>query len=325
MPAAGGRPETGMSSTNRKLTTILSADVEGYSRLMGADEEGTFATLKTFRDAVSRHIATYQGRVVNTWGDGLLAEFPSVVSAVRAAIEAQTEIAERNAGKPADMRMFYRIGINLGDVIVDGDDIYGDGVNIAARLQSEAPAGGILISNTVYDQVRNKLSVGFEFLGNLDVKNIDEAVPAFSVRVGGVQQPADSPAMNSAPSGRGETPAANAASRPVAAQARGLHLPFGRTVLFLALLGGLLFMINLATYTDTFWAKWPILVFAAFAGLIWSGSRSPGQRMVSSLAVVGLFLATINLFTWSGYFWALWPLLALALVAGSRLILGTRG
>lgn len=132
-----------MVSANRKLTTILSADVEGYSRLMSADEEGTFATLKTSRDAVSKHVAAYGGRVVNTWGDGLLADFPSVVSAVRAAIDTQSELAERNAGKPPEMRMHYRIGINLGDVIVDGDDIYGDGVNIAARLQSEAPPGAL--------------------------------------------------------------------------------------------------------------------------------------------------------------------------------------
>lgn len=320
-----------MATTNRKLTTILSADVEGYSRLMGADEEGTFAALKTFRDALSRHIATYGGRVVNTWGDGLLAEFSSVVSAVRAAIEAQTEIAERNAGTPPEMRLVYRIGINLGDVIVDGDDIYGDGVNIAARLQSEAPPGGILISNTVHDQVRNKLSVGFEFLGKLDVKNIDEGVPAFSVRVGGVE---DQPSARSGGSfAKGETAFGRDAASPSPAASRpqppdragGLTLAFDRRLLFLALLGALLLLINLMTYTDTFWAKWPVLVFATLAGLAWASTRGPGTRFATSLGVVGLFLAAINLFTWSGYFWAMWPMLAMALAAGSRLILRARG
>jgi len=315
-----------MATTNRKLTTILSADVEGYSRLMGADEEGTFAALKTFRDALSGQIATYEGRVVNTWGDGLLAEFPSVVSAVRAAIEAQTEIAERNAGTPPELRLLYRIGINLGDVIVDGEDIYGDGVNIAARLQTEAPPGGILISNTVHDQVRNKLSVGFEFLGKLDVKNIDEGVPAFSVRVGGVEGAASAGSKPSASFGRDPDQAARATPNPPApAPAGGLTLAFDRRLLFLALLGALLLLINLMTYTDTFWAKWPVLVFATLAGLAWAATRSPGARFATSLGVIGLFLTAINLFTWNGYFWAAWPLLAFGLAAGSRLILRARG
>ena len=159
------------SETRRKLTTIFSADVQDYTRLMGADEEGTLATLKRYRDRMSRLIEAHGGRVVNTWGDGLIAEFPSVVEAVRAAVDVQNELAGLNAARPADGRMLFRIGINLGDVIVEGSDIYGDGVNIAARLQAQAPAGGVVISNTVYDQVRNKVAVGFDFLGPLVVKN----------------------------------------------------------------------------------------------------------------------------------------------------------
>src|SRR5262245_34734095 len=151
---------------------------------MEADEEGTLATLKQYRDAMGRLIASHGGRVVNTWGDGLLAEFPSVVEAVRAAVDTQNELAEHNAGKPSATRMLFRIGINLGDVIVEGDDLYGDGVNIAARLQTQASPGGIVISNTVYDQVRNKVPVGFDFLGNLSVKNIEEGVPSYAVRIG---------------------------------------------------------------------------------------------------------------------------------------------
>ncbi len=153
-----------MTDTHRKLTTIFCADVQDYSRLMGADEEGTLATLKRYRDAMARLIEAHEGRVVNTWGDGLIAEFPSVVEAVRAAIDVQTELAGLNAERQSDARMLFRIGINLGDVIAEGNDIYGDGVNIAARLQASAPAGGIVISSTVYDQIRNKVAVGFEFL-----------------------------------------------------------------------------------------------------------------------------------------------------------------
>ena len=174
-----------MSVTHRKLTTIFSADVQGYSRLMEADEEGTLATLKQYREAMERLIEAHGGRVINTWGDGLIAEFPSVVESVRVAIDVQNELAGRNAGRSDATRMQFRIGINLGDVIVEGDDIYGDGVNIAARLQSSAAPGGIVISNTVYDQVRNKMSVGFEFLGSLSVKNIEETVPSYAVRIGG--------------------------------------------------------------------------------------------------------------------------------------------
>ena len=138
-----------MSETRRKLTTIFSADVQDYSRLMGADEEGTLAMLKRYRDAMSRLIGSHGGRVIPTWGDGLIAECPSVVEAVRAAGDGRNELAGLNTARPADGRMLFRIGINLGDVIVDGDDIYGDGVNVAARLQASAAAGGIVISKTM--------------------------------------------------------------------------------------------------------------------------------------------------------------------------------
>src|SRR5262245_58993396 len=192
-----------ISATQRKLTTIFSADVQGYSRLMEADEEGTLATLKQYRDAMARLIASHGGRVVNTWGDGLLAEFPSVVEAVRAAVDTQNELAEHNAGKPTATRMLFRIGINLGDVIVEGDDLYGDGVNIAARLQAQAAPGGIVISNTVYDQVRNKVPVGFDFLGNLSVKNINEGVPSYAVRIGeAAVQPSPAASSPERPFGR---------------------------------------------------------------------------------------------------------------------------
>ena len=166
----------------RKLTAILSADVEGYSRLMGEDEEGTVRTLSTYREAMSRLIEEHQGRVVDSPGDNLLAEFTGPVNAVRCAVVIQGELRARNASLSEDRRMNYRIGINLGDVIVEGDRIYGDGVNIAARVESLAEGGGISISGTVYAHVANKLSYDFDDLGEHSVKNIADPVRVYEVR-----------------------------------------------------------------------------------------------------------------------------------------------
>jgi len=165
----------------RKLAAILSADVKGYSRLMGADEEGTLHTLTAFREIMAKLIEQYHGRVVNAPGDALLAEFESVVDAVKSAVEIQRELAKRNAELPTDRRMEYRIGINLGDVMVDGESIYGDGVNIAARFESLADGGGICISGTAFDQVKTKLPLGYEYHGEQTVKNIAEPIRVYKV------------------------------------------------------------------------------------------------------------------------------------------------
>src|SRR5712692_2878595 len=163
-------------SVKRKLAAILAADVKGYSRLMGEDEEATLRTLNTYRRVTDPLIEQRDGRVVSTAGDSILAEFASVVDAVRCAVGIQQELKTRNANLPADRQMEFRIGINLGDVMVDGDQIYGDGVNIAARLESLADAGGICISGTVYDQIKNKLGLRYEYLGEQTVKNIAKPV-----------------------------------------------------------------------------------------------------------------------------------------------------
>jgi|Deesub1362A_J573_1020465.scaffolds.fasta_scaffold00689_17 TolB-like protein/Tfp pilus assembly protein PilF len=165
----------------RKLTAILSADVKGYSRLMREDEEATIRTLTSYRTAMADLIEQFRGRVVDSPGDNLLAEFTSVVDAVNCAVEIQRELAERNAELPEDRRMQFRIGVNLGDVIEEGERIYGDGVNIAARMEGLAEAGGICISGTVYDQVKHKLGLEYEDLGQQEVKNIAEPVPAYRV------------------------------------------------------------------------------------------------------------------------------------------------
>lgn len=156
----------------RRLTTVLCADVYGYSRLMEADETGTLETLRRYRTAIARLVERHDGRIVNTWGDAVIAEFASVVEAVQCAVEIQQEIASHAADAPQASPMQFRIGINLGDVMVDGTDIYGDGVNIASRLQELAEPGGVVISSSVYDQVHNKLSVGFDCLGQRPMKNI---------------------------------------------------------------------------------------------------------------------------------------------------------
>jgi adenylate cyclase len=158
---------------HRRLAAIVLLDVVGYSRLMGADESGTLAALKAHRrELIDPKIAEYDGRIVKTTGDGLLLEFSSVVDAVRCAVDVQRGMAERNAEVPAESRIQLRIGINVGDVISDGNDIYGDGVNVAARLEALAEPGGIFVSHNVYDQVRDKLSFRFEDLGEHTVKNI---------------------------------------------------------------------------------------------------------------------------------------------------------
>src|SRR5438552_150222 len=144
----------------RKLTAILSADVKGYSRLMGEDEEATIRTLTAYREGMATLIAQHWGRVVDAPGDNLLAEFASAVDAVQCAVEIQQELKAKNADLPDHRKMEFRIGINLGDIVVEGERIYGDGVNIAARLESLADPGGLCISGTVYDQVETKLALG---------------------------------------------------------------------------------------------------------------------------------------------------------------------
>jgi adenylate cyclase len=166
----------------RRLTAILAADVAGYSRLMGTDEEGTLARLKAHRrELVDPKIAEHRGRIVKTTGDGMLAEFASVVDALRCAVDMQRGIAERNVEVPSDRRIEFRVGINLGDIIIDGDDIYGDGVNVAARLESLAEPGGLCISRKVRDEVRDKLDLAFEDIGEQQVKNIARPVRVFRV------------------------------------------------------------------------------------------------------------------------------------------------
>jgi len=167
----------------RKLTAVFSADVVGYSRLMGEDEVGTIRTLNTYKEIMGNLIQKFHGRVVDAPGDNVLAEFASVVDAVECAVQIQKELKTRNAELPESRRMQFRIGINLGDVIEEGTEIYGDGVNIAARLQGLAEAGGVCISGTAYDQVENKLRLEYEYLGEQEVKNIAKRIRAYRAKM----------------------------------------------------------------------------------------------------------------------------------------------
>src|SRR5713101_7124778 len=171
----------GEVTMQRKLTAILSADVKGYSRLMGENEEMTLRTLQAYRQVTDRLIEQHRGRIVGTEGDSILAEFASAVAAVQCAVEIQQELRGKNAKLPPDRRMEFRLGINVGDVMVDGEQVYGDGINVAARLQGLADPGGIFIAGTVYDQVKNKLALHYEDLGEQTVKNIAEPVRVWRV------------------------------------------------------------------------------------------------------------------------------------------------
>jgi class 3 adenylate cyclase len=174
----------------RRLAAILAADVSGYSRLMGADEEGTHERLRAhLSEFVEPKIREHRGRTVKNTGDGLLTEFASVVDAVRCAAELQRGMADRNADIPEDKRIAFRIGINLGDVIADNDDIFGDGVNVAARLEALAEPGGICVSRVVRDQVRDKVEFGFEDLGEQQAKNIARPVRVFRIPLAETARP----------------------------------------------------------------------------------------------------------------------------------------
>jgi TolB-like protein/class 3 adenylate cyclase len=163
----------------RKLTAILAADIAGYSRLMGVDEEGTLAVLRAHREVADRVIGAHRGRIFGSAGDNVIAEFASAVEAIQAAVEIQQEIARLNEAVPADKRLCFRIGINIGDVMVEGDNLFGDGVNVAARVQALAKPGGICASRNVYNQVKNKVPVDFEDLGEHRVKNIVEPLTIY--------------------------------------------------------------------------------------------------------------------------------------------------
>ena len=190
----------------RRLAAVLAADVAGYSRLMGRDEERTLAQLKSFRKTlVDPGIATHRGRIVKTTGDGMLVEFASAVDAARCAVEIQREMAQQNTAVPPELRIEFRIGIHVGDIIIDDNDIFGDGVNIAARLEGIAEPGGVCISDDAHRQIRGKVDVAFDDIGEQNLKNIAEPMRAWRLRLAGEAAPAIRCPSPSAGSGPGAT------------------------------------------------------------------------------------------------------------------------
>ena len=251
------------TKVRRRLTTLLCADVEGYTRLMGADEAGTLARLRRCREAMATLIERHDGRIVNTWGDALIAEFVSVVEAVQCAIETQQELSSHNGGLPEPQRMRFRIGINLGDVMVEGDDVYGDGVNIAARLQELAEPGGILISGPVYEQVHNKLSIGFDCLGEQRLKNV--AVPVTGYRV--LQGGAPSRPKGSRPEARREAPAPPPRAESGLSRVWDWYTSLPHSSAVLIAIAVFLFVINMFSGPRHIWFHWPVAVLLLIAVL----------------------------------------------------------
>jgi adenylate cyclase len=257
------------TKVKRRLTSILCADVKSYARLMENDEARTIGTLRQYRAAMDGLIERHEGRTINTWGDAVIAEFASVVEAVQCAIEIQRELAGHNRALPEAEQMWFRIGINLGDVMVENDDLYGEGVNIAARLQELAEPGGILISGPVYDLVRNKLAVGFDYLGQQPVKNVSEPVTSYRIVLDTDARPAAavSAPPREAPRKHDASPASAPRSLPARMWSRFRALP--RPVRAVAVL--ILFLFALDMFDDgleTVWFQWPAAGLALFA-LLW--------------------------------------------------------
>jgi adenylate cyclase len=260
----------------RRLTTVLCADVHGYSRLMGADEAGTLGTLRRYRTAIAALVERHDGRIVNTWGDAVIAEFASVVEAVQCAVEIQQEISSQNSDPAHAHQMRFRIGINLGDVMVDGSDIFGDGVNIAARLQELAEPGGIVIAASVYDQVYNKLSVGFDCLGQQQMKNV-APVTSYRVTVGALADGRHGFSVDEGPTARaGAVAASETGARQIGDRSEPstwmnslsdwfANLPRPLAAIFT--ISGFLILINVFTGLHKIWFHWPVAALL-FIGIL---------------------------------------------------------
>ncbi|WP_153768655.1 adenylate/guanylate cyclase domain-containing protein [Labrenzia sp. CE80] len=262
-----------MERARRRLAAVMCADVAHYSRLMERDEDGTLDRLKSYRSIMSGLTERHHGRIVNTWGDAVIIEFSSVVEAVQCAVDIQNELSLRNADLPQAARMDFRIGINLGDIMVEGDDIYGDGVNVAARLQELAPKGGVMLSQSVYDQVRSKLAIGFENAGPQTIKNVSEPVEAFFVRLGGRNEPSlnEMPSQDEEPAAQAEQPQLGANPQAFAngfEQARSWLRRQPKRIRGCVFMIGFFFVLNLLTSgLSAPWFVWPSLPFAL--ALVW--------------------------------------------------------
>lgn len=283
------------SRIERKLTTILAADAVGYSKAMEADEEAALAELRAAQAIFAQSIERHRGRVFSTAGDALLAEFPSVIEAVRCAIEVQRSLAGREAAPGATL---FRIGVHLGDVIVDGENLFGDGVNLAARLESMAEPGGVLVSQPVHDQVHGRLAVDFDYLGERRPKNLERDVPVYRVVLDGRKHSSWHP------------------SPPRRAPDAAPHAGWlGRRAWLACVIWLGLLAIDLLTGPG-FWAHWPGIALLTVVGLDAAPAMARGAftALDARLCVILGGLLLVNLASWAGTFWVVWPALAFTLI-----------
>lgn len=289
MHLSSGEATIGMMTDDkvkRRLTTVLCADVHGYSRLMEADEAGTLETLRRYRTAMAGLVERHDGRIVNTWGDAVIAEFASVVEAVQCAVEIQQEISNKDSDPPRAHRMRFRIGINLGDVMVDGSDIYGDGVNIASRLQELAEPGGVVVSSSVYEQVHNKLSLGFDCLGQQQMKNVASVI-SYRVTMSGRTGERQSVRADENPARQAGAVAAPEAGAPSARDGdepstwtrfiSDWFASLPRPIAAVLAISGFLVLINVFTGLHRIWFHWPVAVLLFIAILRMVLRRRPGS------------------------------------------------
>ena len=271
----------------RKLAAILSADVKGYSRLMREDEKATIEVLTAYREVMAELVKQHHGRVVDAVGDNLLAEFASVVDAVQGAVAIQKEVKARNTQIAENRKMWFRIGINLGDLVTEGDRIYGDGVNIAARLEALADPGGVCISRTAHEQIEDKLPFGYEYMGEKTVKNIVKPIRAYKVLFEpGDKSPAAAEADNQRRSekhqksagGNGEIPAGSKEqlySFNDRIKEMGARLKIGDRSIFIkhlwiyAAVIVCFFIINMLAWVGIVWFHWPALIWGLFLFIQW--------------------------------------------------------
>jgi adenylate cyclase len=298
----------------RRLAAILAADVAGYTRLMEANEEATLSAWWAARkDVIDPTVTRHRGRIVKHTGDGFLAEFPTATEAVQCAISMQTDLVAIHSKTPKDRRFAFRMGINLGEIVADKDDIYGEGVNLAARLEGLAEPGGICISEDVYRQVRNKLSIDFQYLGEKRLKNISEVAAVYHVSFGKRRRDFFAEKVFGRDRGvREDQPPAPKRINPSSEEPRERLL---RHVKVLSVFWALLVFVDIITGAGI-WVHWPGIVFATILGieavlLNVSGWR---KRMIACYAVIIVGLTVINLITWPGYLWVLWPAAPLIIV-----------
>ena len=313
----------------RKLAAILSADVTEYSRLMREDETVTIQTLTAYRKVMTTLIKQHHGRVVDAVGDNMLAEFASVVDAVQGAIAIQKEIKSQNAQVSDNRKMLFRIGINLGDLVVEGEQIYGDGVNIAARLEALAEPGGICISRTAYDQIEDKLPFGYEYLGEKHIKHTVKPIRAYKVLFEGEDA---TPKVDKYRLKGRTKPIKTDKPSVDRIKAKRTTFKIWNHSLFYKYLGayagviGFLFIINMLTWDSGIWFHWPALGLGLLLFLWWVNiagkmrvedkdyTKLRFHKHLGSYAGVIGFLFIINMLTWNGVIWFHWPALGWGLL-----------